>query len=232
MTVDVVTPAPAAPARRRRLGWPHLIASILGLSLAALVPAAGWESAQVEKAMTYARTHAGPDYVQTSATQQAARACETGMLEYSEDACQRYTMASAGSGLARFPVEQGGSCTLHSRFDCAQAAGLEQWSQDVPLWRPWDLHNGRPGMWLNGLVGAFGALALAGVLSLLGASRVTWRRALVWPIVGGLAGLVLMDLSWHQDDPHPSIPGRYALIVAVVAALAAYDVMKRKRVAS
>jgi hypothetical protein len=197
--------------RRRRLATRVVLVAVLamatgvGLHIARPIASQGVE---------WAWTHVGPDYSHTPAERAAARVCLVGTPAYDLDRCQTYTESTAAGGLDRFPVEDGGTCRLHSRFGCARLNHLEQWDQDVPGWAPWWLHNGVPGLIASGLLGVLAGLACLVAAGVAGAG---WRmrRWVTWPAVGALVGAVVMDVVRHQDDPIPP-PVRYVLLAVVL----------------
>jgi hypothetical protein len=204
--------APRVGGRRRLRRSMTLVAALAigtGVALHGALPPA-------RQGVEWAWTHVGPDYDHTAADRTAAQVCMVGTAAYDTDRCQAYTEASSTSGLARFPVAQGGTCRLSTRFECARANHLEQWDQDVPWWAPWWLHNGVPGLAFSSLAGALAGLLMLATAIVVGGLAWSLRRLVVWPAIGAVVGAVAMDVVRHQDDLIP-LPARYALMAVVLA---------------
>ena len=149
------------------LNWPGVVGAV---AVAGLVPLAGTLAlVSQESVLMWAQTHVGASY--------------------------QVRAVSEVIGLARFPAAEGGTCPLETRYACAKWAGLEQWDQDVPLWWPWELHNGPAWLAFSAAGGALAGLVVAGYVA-GSAGRVRRYRFVAASVaVGAGAGVVLMGLG-------------------------------------
>jgi hypothetical protein len=166
---------------------------------------------------------AGPDYPHDTAADAAENAaCNWTAVTYDQWRCGLYLQEYGAREAYRLPRDQGGVCPLATRFGCADRYGLQQWDQDVPVWAPWYLHNGRAGMLVNAAGGALLGLTVAGAVTVMGGARRASRvrmltRGTGAALSGAAAGMALFTLGRHPlPGPVPGLPVWAAPVVTVV----------------
>jgi hypothetical protein len=222
-TIDKTVHRPATRA-------PGGFGATLGVLLAALGLAAGlvagldWFAASLPGW----QASAGPDFAHDTPADAAQNAaCNWTAVTYDEWRCGLYLREYGAREAYRLPRDQGGVCPLATRFGCARRYGLPQWDQDVPVWAPWDLHNGRAGTLVNAIGGALLGLTVAGAVTVFGGaarrpSRVRMlTRGAGAALSGAAAGVAVFTLGRHPlPGPVPGLPVWAVPVVLVVVLLA------------
>jgi hypothetical protein len=219
---------PTVPVRGRRPVVPVLVLLVAAGLAVGVVAGLGWFTAQLPGWWTTV----GPDYVHTARDDAEDHVCNTLAMTYDQGRCVLYLAEDDVTEARRTPRADGGVCPLATRLACARLYGLEPRDGDVPVWRPWDLHNGAAGTAFNAAAGAVLGLVVAGTAAALGGPRRRgWLRLLATgagsAVAGAVAAVTLFTLDRHplSAGSVPALPvwAAPAVAVAVVAIVAVRD---------
>jgi hypothetical protein len=214
LPVRPVTPGPVTAGKTRPAGGLGVTLGVLLVALglaAGLVAGLDWFAASLPGW----QASAGPDFAHDTAADAAENAaCNWTAVTYDQARCGLYLQEYGAREAYRLPRAEGGVCDLATRYDCAARYGLAQHDEDVPVWRPWELHNGRARIAVNTAGAILLALTAAGAVWVLGAPRpssVAEPSELTSMIRHGV-------VAGHSDagsetSPDPAGSGRDGLVV-------------------